>query len=95
MDIPEMATEHKMAFEPHREAEQEEQPEEDEECITLRCSDKGHTVPDQGRTISVCKFLEGRSSGQTRGLGDIPSHHGQTADQTKFRYSQLNEPKLV
>jgi hypothetical protein len=42
MDIPEMAAEHEMAFEPHREAEQEEQPEEDEECITLRRSNLLH-----------------------------------------------------
>jgi hypothetical protein len=48
MDIPEMVAEHEMAFEPHREAEQVEQPEEyeeeyeDEECITLRRSDLLH-----------------------------------------------------
>jgi hypothetical protein len=38
MDIPEMVAEHEMAFEPQREAEEEEQPEEyeDEECIMLR-----------------------------------------------------------
>jgi hypothetical protein len=44
MDIPEMVVEHEMAFEPQREAEQEEQPEEyeDEECITLRRSDLFH-----------------------------------------------------
>jgi hypothetical protein len=47
MDIPEIPAEHEMAFEPHREAEQE-QPEEydeeyeDEECITLRRSDMLH-----------------------------------------------------
>jgi hypothetical protein len=42
MDIPEMAAEHEMAFEPHREAEQEKQTKEDEECITLRRSDLLH-----------------------------------------------------
>jgi hypothetical protein len=49
MDIPEMVAEHKMAFEPQREAEQEEQPEEyedeeceDKECITLRRLDLLH-----------------------------------------------------
>jgi hypothetical protein len=43
MDIPEIPAEHEMAFEPHREVEQE-QPEEyeDEECITLRRSDLLH-----------------------------------------------------
>jgi hypothetical protein len=49
MDIPEVPAEHEMAFEPHREAEQEqpeeydeEQLEEDEECITIRRSDLLH-----------------------------------------------------
>jgi hypothetical protein len=47
MDIPEMVAEHEMAFEPQREVEQEELPEEyeeyeDEECITLRRSDLLH-----------------------------------------------------
>jgi hypothetical protein len=48
---------------------------------------RGHTVPNYGRTISVnrfsegrmisvCRFSEGRSSGETRGPGDVPSHHG-------------------
>jgi hypothetical protein len=46
MDIPEMAAEHEMAFEPQREAS--EQPKEyeeeykDKECITLRHSDLLH-----------------------------------------------------
>jgi hypothetical protein len=55
--------------------------------ITLPGHPRGHTVPDQGctisvhrflegRTISVCRFSEGRSSRQTRGPGDVPSHHG-------------------
>jgi hypothetical protein len=42
MDIPKMAAEHEMSFKPHKEAEQEEQPEEDDECITLRRSDLLH-----------------------------------------------------
>jgi hypothetical protein len=42
MDILKMTAEHEMAFEPHREAEPEEQPEEDEECIMLRRSDLLH-----------------------------------------------------
>jgi hypothetical protein len=96
MDIPEMVAEHEMAFKPHREAEQEEQPEEYEEeyeegvyhaqtlrSITLPRHPRGHTVPDQGRTIIVCRFSEGRSSGQTRGPGDVPSHHGQTASSSR------------
>jgi hypothetical protein len=94
MDI---LAEHEMAFEPQREAEEqpeeyeEEQLEEDEECITLTCSDLlhfhdtpcGHTIPDQGRTISFFRFAEGCSSGQTRGPGDVPSHHGQTTSSSR------------
>jgi hypothetical protein len=88
MDIPEMAAEHEMPFEPHREAEPEEQQEEDEECIMLRSitlpgHPRGHTIPDQGRTISVYRFSEGHSSGQTRGPGDFSSHHGQTASSSR------------
>jgi hypothetical protein len=36
MDIQKMAAEHEMTFKPQREAEQEEHPEEEEECIMLR-----------------------------------------------------------
>jgi hypothetical protein len=41
MDIPEIPAEHEMAFEPHRETDQE-QPEEYEEGITIRRSDLLH-----------------------------------------------------
>jgi hypothetical protein len=57
MDIPEIPAEHEMAFEPHREAEQEqpeeydeEQLEEDEKCITLRRSDLLHF---QGTLVDI------------------------------------------
>jgi hypothetical protein len=94
MDIPDMAAEHEMAFEPQREAYEqpeeykEEQLEEDEECITLRSvtlpgHSHGHTIPDQGRTISFCRFAKRCSSGQTRGPGDVPSHHGQIASSSR------------
>jgi hypothetical protein len=68
MDIPEVAAEHEMAFEPQKEAEQEEQPEEDEEHITLRLftlpgHPRRHTFSDQRRTISVHRFSEGCSLG--------------------------------
>jgi hypothetical protein len=46
--------------------------------ITFLGHPRGHTIPDQGCTISVCRFAKGCSSGQTRGPGDVPSHHGQT-----------------
>jgi hypothetical protein len=42
MDIPEMVAEHEMAFEPQREAYEQPEEYEDEECITLRCSDLLH-----------------------------------------------------
>jgi hypothetical protein len=95
MDIPEMAAEHEMAVEPDREAEQEEQPEEEDECITLRLftlpgHPRGHTIPDQGRTISVCRFSEGCSSGQTRGPGDVPSHLGLTSSSIRTFCSTTN-----
>jgi hypothetical protein len=42
MDIPDMAVEHEMAFEPQREASKQPEEYEDEECITLRRSDLLH-----------------------------------------------------
>jgi hypothetical protein len=42
MDIPDMAAEHEMAFEPQREASEQPEEYEDEECITLRRSDLLH-----------------------------------------------------
>jgi hypothetical protein len=92
MDIPEMVAEHEMAFEPQREAfeqpEEYEEEHEDEECITLRRSDLLHfqdtlvDIRSQIRDIRF-QFAEGCSSGQTRGPGDVPNHHGQTTSSSR------------
>jgi hypothetical protein len=51
--------------------------------VTLPGHSRGRMIPDQGRTISFCRFAEGYSSGQTRGPGDVPSHHGQIASSSR------------
>jgi hypothetical protein len=42
MDIPDMAAEHEMTFEPQREASEQPEEYEDEECIMLKRSDLLH-----------------------------------------------------
>jgi hypothetical protein len=97
MDIPELVAEHEMAFEPQRQPEEqpeeykEEQLEEDEECITLRRSDLLHfqdTLVDIRSQIRDVRFhfadlQRDVRQEQARGPGDVPSHHGQTASNSR------------